>query len=112
MNRTEHLLTIAAEECAEVAQRISKALQFGLDEIQPGQPLTNRERIRYEYSDLAAVLEMVDPATTASGGTIHPPSGKAMDEKRVKVEQFLAYSNQCGTLSEPSPETQTKETKP
>ena len=100
MTRTEHLLVIAIEECHEVAQRLSKALRFGMMEIQPGQPLTNRERIRYEYSDLAAVLEMIDPATDGAGGRIHPPSGSAMDAKREKVEHFLKYSAECGTLSD------------
>lgn len=99
MTRQEHLLTIAIEECNEVAQRLSKALRFGLEEIQPGQQLTNRERIRYEYSDLAAVLEMLDPATNGAGGKIHPPNGMFMDRKREKVETFLTYSEQCGTLA-------------
>ncbi len=35
MNRRDHLLDILAEECAEVAIRVSKALRFGLDEV-PG----------------------------------------------------------------------------
>jgi hypothetical protein len=39
MTRDEHLMTIAMEECAEVAQRVSKAVRFGMEEIQPGQPL-------------------------------------------------------------------------
>jgi len=98
MTRQEHLLTIAIEECNELAQRLSKILRFGMDEIQPGQSLTNVERARYEYSDLAAVLEMIAPPTP-SGGQIHPPLGSAMDAKRAKVEQFLQYSAECGTLS-------------
>lgn len=97
MNRLEHLLTIAAEECAELAIRLSKAKRFGLHEIQPGQSLTNLERCRYEYSDLAATLEMIAPPS-AAGGQIHPPSGRMMDEKREKVEQFLRYSAECETL--------------
>jgi hypothetical protein len=35
MNPTEHLLSCLAEECAEVAQRASKSLRFGLSEVQP-----------------------------------------------------------------------------
>jgi hypothetical protein len=85
----EHLLTIAAEEAVEVAQRLSKALRAGGGSA--GQPLTNRERIRQEYSELAAVLEMVG---------IGAPLGTAMDAKRIKVEQFLRYSAECGTLTE------------
>lgn len=104
MTRAEHLLVIAMEECAEVIQRLSKALRFGLDEVQPEQPLDNRERIRYEFSHLCAAMEMVDPSSP-SGGHIFPPDGKAMDEKREQVERFLAYSADCGTLQEPSAST-------
>lgn len=91
MNRTEHLLIIAMEECNEVAQRCSKALRFGLEEVQPGQDLTNIQRIRQEYSDLAAVLEMLG---------VGAPLGRDMDGKRAKVEKFLAYSADLGTLQE------------
>jgi len=59
MTRSEHLLVILAEECNEVAQRVSKALRFGLEEIQPGQGKTNAERISDELDDLMAVLEML-----------------------------------------------------
>jgi NTP pyrophosphatase (non-canonical NTP hydrolase) len=51
------LLTILAEECCEVGQRVSKALRFGLMEIQPGQPLSNAERIAEELGDLLATAE-------------------------------------------------------
>lgn len=100
MTRDEHLMTIAMEECAEVAQRLSKALRFGMEQTQvaaghavtgdPDESLTNSERIRKEYSDLAAVLEMVG---------IGAPLGRWMDEKRAKVEHFLEYSATCGTLA-------------
>lgn len=99
MTRNEHLMTIAMEECAEVAQRLSKALRFGMDESQASaghgisgseeEALTNAERIRKEYSQLAAVLEMIG---------IGAPLGKWMDEKREKVEYFLRYSAEVGTL--------------
>lgn len=55
MNRTEYLLCCLAEECTEVGQRVSKALRFGLREVQPMQPLNNAERIREEMRDLLAV---------------------------------------------------------
>ena len=60
MNRQEFLLTIMAEECVEVAQRISKALRFGLDEVQPGQEFKNSERILGEMMDLLAVAQMIE----------------------------------------------------
>ncbi|MCW2275106.1 hypothetical protein GJ654_10260 [Rhodoblastus acidophilus] len=51
------LLEILAEECAEVVQRVTKALRFGLDESQPGQPFTNAARIGHEVGDVLATLE-------------------------------------------------------
>jgi len=50
------LLTILAEECCEVGQRVSKALRFGVDEVQPGQPWCNGERIALELGDIEAVV--------------------------------------------------------
>lgn len=99
MNRTEHLLSILAEECAEVAQRASKALRFGLREIQPGQPYTNAERMYREFYDLAAMFEMLE-----EGGSIGRPSAETRDEhvngKKAKVEKFLELSFECGTLKQ------------
>ncbi len=98
MTRDEHLLMIAMEECAEVAQRVSKAARFGLEQVQADtdhgtgdvdEELTNAERIAKEYSDLAAVLEMIG---------IDGPRAGWMDEKRAKVEKFLAFSKKCGKL--------------
>lgn len=56
MTLDEHLLVCLAEECSEVVQRITKALGFGLDEVQPGQEFTNSQRIGQELIDVAADL--------------------------------------------------------
>ncbi len=98
MNRQEHLLTIAAEECAEVAQRIAKALRFGMEQVQEDaddQPqenperLTNAQRIVREYNDLKAMMEMLDL-------DISLPEQR--DRKKVKVLRYLQRSERCGTL--------------
>ena len=90
MNRTEHLLFTLAEECAKVAQRLSKAARFGMHEVQPGQLLTNRERILSELNDLWAVVEMLDLATVDRA---------AIAKKKDKVQMFMQYAEfQCGTL--------------
>lgn len=49
------LLEILIEECAEVTQRATKALRFGLAEMQPGQGKTNAERLANELGDLREV---------------------------------------------------------
>lgn len=101
MNRTEHLLSILAEECAEVAQRASKALRFGLEETQGGQPFTNAQRIAIKYAELVAVIEMLidDGALKRKIADFYPTGFEGLIlEKREKVEQFLKYSAKCGTL--------------
>jgi len=99
MNRTEHLLSILAEECAEVAQRASKAARFGLTEVQPGQPLTNAERILEEMFDVFAMFEMLTEEECLPDICDGDDARAAMDAKKAKVEKFLAYSRECGTLT-------------
>ena len=60
MTRTDHLLTIVAEEAVEVAQRATKALRFGLTEVQEGHDANNADRLLRELNDLAAVVEIRD----------------------------------------------------
>ncbi len=100
MTEAEHLMTIAAEECAEVAHRISKALRFGMDEIQSDTTanpdrLTNRDRILHEYWQLRATLGMIGIDAWAN----YAISRKVEAEKVAKVGQFLAYSEAQGTLT-------------
>lgn len=53
-------MTLIQEECAEVSQRASKALRFGLFEVQPGQELNNWERLRQEFIDLWTAMSLLD----------------------------------------------------
>lgn len=50
------LLVILMEECAEVQQRAAKALRFGLEDVEQGQDLTDRERLSLEVGDLVHML--------------------------------------------------------
>ena len=59
MTEDQCLLLILAEECAEVSQRVTKSLRFGLSNIQDGQPLDNTARLEGEINDLLALLEML-----------------------------------------------------
>lgn len=105
MTRTEHLLTILAEECAEVAQRASKAIRFGLAEVQPGQDKTNARRLMDEVNDFLATYQMiagpvVSPTTPLFQGDPNEWMA-AIKAKQDKIESFLNYSAKCGTLEEP-----------
>ena len=90
MTRQEHLLDILIEECAEVIQRATKAKRFGMQEVQPDQDLTNERRIVYELNDLLGVADLL------LGNQWE--DADAIIAKKRKVEHFLQYSEQCGTL--------------
>jgi hypothetical protein len=99
MTRTEHLLEILHEECDETGQRCSKALRFGLSEVQPEQRFTNAFRILQEFYDAVAVVEMLQaeyvlPVLDAA----HIEELKAA--KKAKVEKFFEISIEQGTLTD------------
>jgi hypothetical protein len=56
------LLTILIEEAAEVQQRATKLLRFGRDEVQPGQDLSNKDRLSIELGDFAAICQRAQVA--------------------------------------------------
>ena len=58
MNKTDEIMFILQEECAEVIQAISKCLRFGIDNYKPGKPKTNREHLAEEIGDLIAMIEL------------------------------------------------------
>jgi len=99
MDRMEHLFTTAAEEANEVAQRVSKALRFGTTEVQPGQELTNAERIVEEFHDLYAMLDWLQMEGHIPNHISIKPDHVRMRLKREKVERFMAISREQGVLS-------------
>jgi superfamily II helicase len=94
MNRTEHLLACLAEECTEVGQRALKAQRFGVSEIQPGQTLDNFERMFMEFTDLCAVMEMLQKEIGVRRLVRMPE----VDAKKEKVEKYMLYAESQGAL--------------
>lgn len=90
MTRTEYLLVTLAEECCEAAQRATKALRFGMNEVQPGQMEDNVRRLERELADTVAVAEML-------GLKIREEDKAAKVEK---VEKYMNYSRQMGVLEQ------------
>lgn len=90
MNETQHLLTILAEECAEAAQRASKAIRFGMADIEKGQDEHNRRRLEREVADVVAMSEMLGLNIRAED--------KAAKVERVK--KYMDYSREVGMLEE------------
>ena len=56
--KTKEILNILQEECAEVIQAVSKCDRFGIDNVKPGKPKTNREHLADELGDLQAMINL------------------------------------------------------
>lgn len=102
MDRREHFLKVVEEEGSEVAHRVSKALRFGLSEVQPEQSMTNAERIQDEVYDLIGAYE----AARHEGNNL-PPLDLSPEAvkfygrwKHAKIVRFLEISREQGTLTE------------
>ena len=58
-NKTKEVMDILQEECAEVIQAVSKISRFGLDNLKPGKPKTNREHLEEELGDMMAMITIL-----------------------------------------------------
>lgn len=99
MNRTEHLLTVLAEECIKVAADICKALRFGLDDRSPLPPngsAANRELIATEFEELRAMVDWLWREQILPD----PPDG-VYEAKQERVERLMRYAEATGALVEP-----------
>jgi len=94
LSREQYLLKCLEEECAEIAQRVSKSLRFGPHETQPGQPLNNVSRINLELNDLCAVIEMLN----SEFGYRLKQDEKLISAKKVKIDQYYEYSASLGIV--------------
>ena len=95
MNRRDHLLTIAQEECAEVIQAAAKALRFGLQDGYPGTNRTNARDLTKEFADVFGIYEML-----VAEGHIPRVTDSAVQRKKERVEEYLIYSKSVGRLTE------------
>lgn len=95
MNKEQLLLGLLAEECAEIAQRASKASRFGLDEVQKGQDKNNRERLHEELNDLMGVVAMLNEQYDFG----YNVSLYAVLAKREKIEKYARYSAELGRVT-------------
>lgn len=91
MTRNQYLLLKLSEECSEVAQRCSKQIQFGKDEIQKGQELTNQKRLHSELVDLTAIIQLLNEAGEI---TPIPNLEELIEQKKEKIKKYLRYSQE------------------
>lgn len=91
MNKGNYLLIKLAEESNEcireltdVAERCFKAYLFGMDEVQNGQFLNNRERLVNELHDLIATIQML----TEEGVIEYPDNPEKIQAKKDKLNKY------------------------
>jgi hypothetical protein len=99
MKLAEYVLWLVAEECAEVAQRCSKAARFGPDEVMAGQSLDNVQRLSEEVWDLLAVLDIAGDLGLVRLGSEQEKLDR-LQAKRMKVARYMGYSLELGTLDQ------------
>jgi hypothetical protein len=109
LSNEQYLLTCLAEEASEVSEegaklvkRVTKALRFGLEEIQKGQTETNIERmigvigsLVYELNDLIAILELLGYEELDFGQV---GENNALEAKKVKVAKYMELSRERGII--------------
>jgi hypothetical protein len=95
LTKTEYLLTLVGEECAEIAQRASKAIRFGLHETQPGQAYDNARRLMMEVIDLKETLEELIYVSEIDFPTDVEILAAA---RRVKMMQYLERAQAEGRV--------------
>jgi len=83
-SQTKEVMDILQEECAEVIQAVSKISRFGLDNLKPGKPKTNREHLEYELGDLQAMVEILQELDIVSFTNIE----LAAEAKREKLKKW------------------------
>lgn len=91
------LLTLLAEECTEVGQRASKAVRFGLDEIQKGQELTNRERLHQELVDIITVVQYLNYEYNFDFD-FDNIDWKVVGVKKERIDKYMKYSANLGRV--------------
>jgi hypothetical protein len=109
MTKEQFLLNKLAEECAEVAQRAIKSVQFGSQQVWkqgevaggradiPNEGLNNAQRLTSELIDLAIISGLLGEL-----GAISPPTETEFEEmekmKIAKLNKYLAFSRELGTI--------------
>jgi NTP pyrophosphatase (non-canonical NTP hydrolase) len=85
-SQLKEVMDIAQEECAEVIQAISKISRFGIDNLKPGKPKTNREHLEEELGDLLAMVDILENMEAINMVNVNLA-------RRAKIEKLKIWSN-------------------
>lgn len=82
----DEVMNILSEECAEVIQAVSKINRFGIDNLKPGKPKTNREHLEEELGDMLAMVDIL-----CSMGVVELDNLRVA--KLAKIEKLKVWSS-------------------
>jgi NTP pyrophosphatase (non-canonical NTP hydrolase) len=85
-SQTKEVMDILQEECAEVIQAVSKISRFGIDNLKPGKPKTNREHLEEELGDMLAMIDIMLEKKVVSREHLEVA-------KAAKIEKLKKWSN-------------------
>ena len=85
-NTLKEVMDILQEECAEVIQAVSKISRFGIDNLKPGKPKTNREHLEEELGDMLAMIDIMLEKSVISLEHLEIA-------KKAKIEKLKKWSN-------------------
>lgn len=101
MNREQWLLVSLSEECNELSKRVCKALRFGINEIQQGQNLNNRERIVSEFLDVLAVVSMLNVTDDLRKHDLYfDLDSSDITDRVLQREKWIKYAKSRGEINE------------
>ena len=89
-SKIKETMDILQEECAEVIQAVSKISRFGLDNLKPGKPKTNREHLEEELGDLLAMIDILHEMDVVSWSNLD----LAKDAKIEKLKKWSSIYNE------------------
>ena len=92
--QAKEVMDILQEECAEVIQAVSKISRFGLDNLKPGKPKTNREHLEEELGDLLAMIDILQGLDIVSYTNIEKASEAKMEKLRIWSNIFNKIEDQ------------------
>lgn len=88
MSMLQFFLVKLGEEANEAGKEALKASYFGLHNIEPGQTMSNAERICAELDDVQAALIKIQELT----GLQYRPNQLRIEQKKKKLEHYLGLS--------------------
>jgi hypothetical protein len=93
MNKTEYLILCLVEELGEVQKEALKCLRFTLDNKAPGSLQSNFEKLKVEWSDVVAIVEMLHEENIKI-----VTNAELINSKKIRTEYFYEISKDFGVV--------------